>query len=55
MSSVSDAGIDKDKLNKIKIAIIKAEKDNLQTGEKTHEAMVETIKKIISLESKKSF
>lgn len=47
--------IDEKKLNKMKLNIIKAERNNLKTREKTKDEMVETIRKIIVDEVNKNY
>ena len=42
-------------LNQMKIAILQAERRNLNTGEKTNDAMVESIKKTIINTADKSY
>ncbi|MCD8008418.1 MAG: hypothetical protein LUF68_05720 [Clostridiales bacterium] len=51
----SEAGIDTKRLNAMKMKILKAEQDNLRTKERTTDAMVELIRKIITTEAKKGF
>ena len=51
----NEKGIDPKKLNAIKMKILKAEQENLRTKEKTTDAMVEQIRKIIATEAKKGF
>ena len=43
------------KLNAMKVKILKAERENLKTREKTNEQMVELIRRIINDESKKNY
>ena len=43
------------KLDQMKVEILKVERDNLKTREKSNEAMVETIKKIIVNETRKKY
>ncbi|MGL6294751.1 hypothetical protein [Eubacterium aggregans] len=43
------------KLNAMKVKILKAERENLKTREKTNAQMVELIRRIINNESKKNF
>lgn len=43
------------KLNAMKYKILKAEQENLKTREKNTEQMVETIRRIITDEAKKSY
>ncbi len=49
------SGIDPKKLNAMKVKILRAEQENLKTREKTTDAMVEQIRKIIASEAKKGF
>ncbi len=51
----NERGIDPKKLNAMKMKILKAEQDNLRTKDKTTDAMVEHIRKIIASEAKKGF
>lgn len=51
----NEKGIDPKKLNAMKMKILKAEQENLRTKEKTTDAMVEQIRKIIATEAKKGF
>lgn len=51
----NEKGIDPKKLNAMKMKILKAEQDNLRTKDKTTDAMVEQIRKIIATEAKKGF
>ena len=43
------------KLNSMKVKILKAEQENLKTHDKTTDAMVETIRRIITEEAKKNY
>lgn len=43
------------KLNAMKVKILKAERENLKTREKTNDQMVELIRRIIKDESKKNY
>ena len=43
------------KLNAMKAKILKAEKENLKTREKTNDQMVELIRTIIKSEAKKNY
>ena len=47
--------LSKKKLEQMKLEILKAERGNLKTREKSTDAMIETIRKIIMAEAKKSF
>ena len=51
---MSDASREK-KLNAMKVKILKAERENLKTREKTNDQMVEIIRSIIRNESKKNY
>lgn len=51
----NEKGIDPKKLNAMKVKILKAEQENLRTKDKTSDAMVEHIRKIIASEAKKGF
>lgn len=51
----NEKGIDPKRLNAMKMKILKAEQDNLRTKDKTTDAMVEHIRKIIATEAKKGF
>lgn len=48
-------GLDENKLNSMKVRIMKLEIDNLKTRERTNENMVDSIRKIIMDEAKKIF
>lgn len=43
------------KLNAMKVKILKAERENLKTREKTNDQMVDLIRTIIKNESKKNY
>lgn len=43
------------KLNAMKVKILRAERENLKTREKTNDQMVELIRRIINDESKKNY
>ncbi len=43
------------KLNAMKVKILRAERENLKTREKTNEQMVDLIRRIIRDESKKNY
>lgn len=53
--STTEINIDQKKLNKMKLNILKIERDNLKTREKSNDEMVESIRKIISDEIKKNY
>lgn len=55
MSEITDAVLNEKKLNQMKVDILSLEQSNLKTREKTNEAMVDAIKKIIVDESKKTY
>ena len=55
MSEFRQSDLNVKKLNQMKVDILKAEQDNLKTRDKTTDAMVETIRKIIETEVKKSY
>jgi len=50
-----DKEIDEKRLNGMKLKILKAEQENLKTRERTNEAMVELIRRIITDEVKKNY
>ena len=50
-----DGEIETKKLNAMKVKILQAEQDNLRTREKTSEAMVEEIRKIIRTEVQRNY
>ena len=47
--------INEKKLNQMKLNILRAEKNNLKTREKTNEEMIETIRKVIEDEVRKNY
>ncbi len=47
--------VNEKRLNAMKYKILKAEQENLKTREKTNEQMVDTIRRIITDESKKNY
>jgi hypothetical protein len=53
--STTEMGVDQKKLNQMKLNIIKVERDNLKTREKSNDEMIESIRKIISDEVKKNY
>jgi len=55
MTMSKENEINENRLNAMKLRILKAEQENLKTREKTNEQMVETIRKIITDESKRNF
>lgn len=55
MSDFRQSDLNEKKLNQMKVDILKAEQDNLKTREKSNDAMVDTVRKIIENEVKKSY
>lgn len=55
MSGLNQDTLKEKKLNQMKVAILKAEQDNLKTREKSNDAMIDTIRKIIVEEVKKTY
>lgn len=55
MSSSSNGRIEEKKLKRMKYAILKAEKENLKTRERSNEAMVELLRRTITDETKKTY
>lgn len=55
MSDLRQGDLNEKKLNQMKVAILKAEQDNLKTREKPNDEMVDTIRKIIVEEVKKTY
>jgi len=55
MSDFAQSELDEKKLNQMKVAILKAEQDNLKTREKSSEEMSDIIRKIIIEEEKKTY
>ena len=55
MSELNQDTLKEKKLNQMKVAILKAEQDNLKTREKSNDAMIDTIRKIIVEEVKKTY
>ena len=51
----NEKGLDPNKLNAMKVRILRAEQENLRTGQKTAEAMADYIRKIIASEAKRDF
>ena len=47
--------LEQKKLEQMKVEILKVERENLKTREKNTDAMIETVRKIIITETKKSF
>lgn len=55
MLETEEKSLGEKQLNIMKIRILKLEKDNLKTGEKTTDQMVDGIRKIISDEISKTY
>jgi len=55
MSDSQSTELNEKKLNHMKYEILKAEEENLKTRERTNDAMVDLIRRIISDEAKKTF
>jgi len=55
MSNENEQDVSEKRLNAMKYKILKAEKDNLKTHEKTNDQMVEYIRRVITDEAKKSY
>ena len=55
MSELRQSDLNEKKLNQMKVDILQAEQDNLKTREKSTDAMVETVRKIIEAEVKKTY
>ncbi|MCR3921212.1 MAG: hypothetical protein NUK65_01690 [Firmicutes bacterium] len=55
MSENQNVEINEKKLKRMKLAILKAEEENLKTQERPNETMVESIRRIISDEVKKTY
>jgi hypothetical protein len=55
MSDFRQGDLNEKKLNQMKVAILKAEQDNLKTRERPNEEMVDVIRKIIVEEVKKAY
>ena len=55
MSDFRQTDLNEKKLNQMKVDILKAEQDNLKTREKPTDKMVETVRKIIEHEVRKSY
>ncbi|MCB2291340.1 hypothetical protein LGK97_16560 [Clostridium sp. CS001] len=53
--SITEINVDQKKLNQMKLNILKIERDNIKTREKSNDEMVESIRKIISDEIKKNY
>lgn len=52
---MSEKEVNEKKLSAMKYKILEAEQENLKTRERTNDAMVELIRRIITDESKKSY
>ena len=50
-----DQELNPKKLEQMKVDILKLERENIKTREKSTDAMIETIRRIIVTETKKSF
>lgn len=55
MSEFKQDNLNEKKLNQMKVDILKAEQENLKTREKSTDAMVEAVRKIIENEVKKTY
>lgn len=55
MSDNQSTQINEKKLKRMKIAILEAEEENLKTRERSSEAMVELVRRIITDEVKKTY
>ena len=55
MSDSQGAQLNEKKLKRMKFEILKAEEENLKTRERSNEAMVELIRRIITDEVKKTY
>ena len=55
MPSDHEIFLDEKKLNQMKLNIIKAERENMRTKEKTGDEMIDLIRKIITDEVKKNY
>ena len=55
MSEYRQSDLIEKKLNQMKVDILKVEQDNLKTREKSTDAMVEIVRKIIENEVRKSY
>lgn len=55
MSDIELNDVNAKKLNRMKLEILKIEQENLKTREKSYDAMVEDINKIIVAEVKKCY
>lgn len=55
MSEIENKLLDEKRLSAMKVNILELEKENLKTGDKTTDEMVETIRKIISDEIRKNY
>lgn len=53
--NMSEKEVNEKKLSAMKYKILEAEQENLKTRERTNDAMVELIRRIITDESKKSY
>ncbi|NLX64370.1 MAG: hypothetical protein GX022_06330 [Clostridiaceae bacterium] len=55
MTDIEKKGLDEKRLSAMKINILELEIENLRTREKTNEAMVDAIRKMIMEEVKKNY
>lgn len=55
MSDSANIQLDENKLNRMKLAILKAEQENLKTRERGDDAMVDLIRRTIIDEVKKTY
>jgi len=55
MSETRQTDLNEKKINQMKVDILKAEQDNLKTREKSSDAMVDVVRKIIVDEVKKIY
>lgn len=55
MNTDDAPSIDIEKLNKMKIEILQLEQENLKTGDRTNDEMIDAIRKIIINTSNKTF
>jgi len=55
MPDTQKAELNEKKLNQMKLEILRLEQSNLKTREKTADAMIDAIKKIVVDEAKKSY
>ncbi|MDR0747169.1 MAG: hypothetical protein LBE89_04670 [Helicobacteraceae bacterium] len=53
--AIGEQDLNPKKLEQMKVEILKAERENLKTREKSTDAMIESLRKIIVTETKKNF